>query len=57
VYVLNGAVYVAEIAWLRRSRGFLTDQTVAYVMPGERSVDIDTERDFLLAESILARRG
>jgi len=55
VHVLNGAIYIAGIPWLRRTRAFLTDETVAYLMPAERSVDIDTELDFALAETILQR--
>jgi N-acylneuraminate cytidylyltransferase len=46
VYALNGAVYVADVAWLRQTRTFLTPQTVAHVMPAERSIDIDTAADF-----------
>jgi len=46
VYVLNGAIYVADVAWLRQSRTFLTRETVAYVMPIDRSLDIDTVLDF-----------
>lgn len=45
VYAPNGAVYVADIAWLRRTRTFITDETVAYLMPPERSLDIDTAAD------------
>ncbi|MBD3815413.1 MAG: acylneuraminate cytidylyltransferase family protein, partial [Halothiobacillus sp.] len=32
---------------------FLTEETVAYVMPPARSVDIDTLFDFQLAECLL----
>jgi len=46
VYTLNGAIYVADTAWLRQTRTFLTGETVAYVMPAERSLDIDTATDF-----------
>lgn len=46
IYTLNGAVYVADTRWLRQSRTFLTRDTVAYVMPIERSIDIDTATDF-----------
>jgi N-acylneuraminate cytidylyltransferase len=56
VYVLNGAVYVAEISWFLQHRSFLTEQTVAYPMPQARSVDIDTERDFAVTEWILSTR-
>ncbi len=52
-YQPNGAVYVAELNWLRSQREFYGPGAVGYVMPAERSVDIDTELDFLLAEAIL----
>ena len=44
-YLLNGAVYVAEIEWLVLKKDFLSKDTVAYVMPVDRSLDIDTEND------------
>jgi CMP-N,N'-diacetyllegionaminic acid synthase len=45
VYALNGAVYVAQSDWLRQNRSFLGPTTVGYVMPIERSLDIDTPAD------------
>ncbi len=45
VYTLNGAIYVARTDWLRRSRTFVKAETVAYRMPAERSIDIDTMDD------------
>ena len=45
-YSLNGAVYVARTTWLQQSRSFVTPQTVALVMPAQRSIDIDTLEDF-----------
>ena len=54
VYALNGAVYVARIDWYRSRRTFICDQTVATVMPPERSVDVDTEMDLLLARALVA---
>ncbi|MBY0223487.1 MULTISPECIES: acylneuraminate cytidylyltransferase family protein [Sporosarcina] len=53
VFVLNGAVYVAEVEWLKNTKSFLTDLTVAYKMPKERSYDIDTEMDFKACEWML----
>ncbi len=52
-YVPNGAIYLASVPWLRRTHTFYTDETVAYVMPQERSVDIDTVLDFALAELLV----
>jgi CMP-N,N'-diacetyllegionaminic acid synthase len=45
VYVLNGAVYVAATAWLKDRQNFVSAETVAYIMPAERSQDIDTDID------------
>lgn len=50
-YRINGAVYAADLAWLRASRSmFKANETVAYEMPAERSVDIDTLEDLQTAE-------
>lgn len=56
LYALNGAVYVARADWLRQTRSFLGEETVAVVMPAERSVDIDTLQDFHRAEFLLDRQ-
>lgn len=53
VYALNGAIYVARCEWLLQNKTFLTDETTAYLMPKERSLDIDTELDLIIAEIIL----
>lgn len=45
VYALNGAVYVADISWLELKKSFVTEETVAFEMTKEHSVDIDTESD------------
>ncbi|WP_084243356.1 cytidylyltransferase domain-containing protein [Planomicrobium okeanokoites] len=55
VYKLNGAVYVAEIKWLKVNKSFLTEQTGSYIMPKSRSHDIDTEEDFWLGERMFKR--
>jgi len=48
-YRLNGAIYLAETDYLRECSGFLGQDTFAYEMPRERSIDIDTDMDFRLA--------
>ena len=54
VVALNGAIYVADIHWLRQQRSFVGPGTVAYTMPVERSLDIDTEADWREVERCLA---
>lgn len=51
VYVLNGAIYIARTDWLRENKSFVGEETVAYLMPKERSLDIDTAQDFELFRS------
>jgi N-acylneuraminate cytidylyltransferase len=54
VYALNGAVYVARVNWLLKKQVFVSDETVAYIMPKDRSIDIDTETDLAISTIILS---
>jgi len=49
-YALNGAVYVLKVSQLLARRKIIDAQTLGYVMPNERSYDIDSETDFLVCE-------
>jgi N-acylneuraminate cytidylyltransferase len=53
---LNGAVYVANVDALRRFRRFVMPGTRGYLMPRDRSVDIDDHTDLMIADALL-RRG
>ena len=53
-YRPNGAIYVFRTAMIK-TRRYYTDRSYAYVMPRERSVDIDTLDDFELAEFLMRR--
>lgn len=55
-YVLNGAVYLTTREVLLARHDTYADPTWAYVMPRERSVDIDSAFDFELAEWLVRRR-
>lgn len=55
-YLVNGAVYVARPNWLRQHRAFIAADTKGYVMPAERSVDIDNLEDWENAEAIFRRK-
>jgi CMP-N-acetylneuraminic acid synthetase len=56
-YVLNGAVYVAPIQAFLRTARLVNEATAGYVMPADRSIDIDTLDDFEAAEAALARQA
>ena len=53
VYQLNGALYVTRRKVLLEENRVLGDNTLAYIMPQERSIDIDTRTDLKLAEVLL----
>ena len=52
-YLVNGAIYVAEIQTLVRERVLINDKTIGFIMPRERSLDIDRESDFDEAQTLL----
>lgn len=56
VYALNGAVYVAEVSWLLKKQVFVSDETLAYIMPKDRSIDIDTEADLVFVNQLLSNQ-
>lgn len=54
--VANGAIYISSPKVLYKYKSFYTGDVLSYPMPFERSVDINTETDFQLAELILKER-
>lgn len=57
-YRLNGAIYIYDCARLLRTGSLqMDDSCYAYVMPRERSVDIDSEIDFEIAQLFQQRFG
>lgn len=55
VYEYNGAVYVINVASLRRSPLSQFENIVKYVMSEYESVDLDTEQDWMMAEYLLGK--
>jgi CMP-N,N'-diacetyllegionaminic acid synthase len=53
VYSLNGAIYLARRAHLMENQTFYGPKTYAYVMPPERSLDVDTEWELHLCDLVL----
>ncbi len=51
-YAVNGAVYVARTDWIMVLDSFIGPDTLGYVMPRERSIDIDDELDLAIAEML-----
>lgn len=53
---LNGAIFIHYLGTIRNTKAFVHNIGIAYMMPPERSHDIDTREDFELAERELERR-
>jgi CMP-N-acetylneuraminic acid synthetase len=57
VYVRNGSLYIVRRVALEEGVHIkLSDDVRPWVMPPERSINIDNEVDFALAEVLLDRR-
>ncbi len=56
VYDMNSSIYVWWREALRGERRTFLQKTCAYIMPKERSVDIDDHIDFRIAEMLLRER-
>jgi len=56
-YALNGALYLNRSDSLLRDHTFVPPGVLGYVMPPERSLDLDTPWDFHLVEMILQDRS
>jgi len=55
-YRLNGAIYIVNIIDFVREKKFLTDESFAFLMNQQDSIDIDTEYDFICAEALMAHK-
>ena len=53
VYMLNGAIYLNRATALLRDHNFQPAGTFAYIMPPERSLDLDTPQDWQVAEGVM----
>lgn len=53
IYALNGAIEISTLKVIKKYKSFFSSKILPYIMPKERSIDIDYEIDFKLAEFIL----
>lgn len=54
-YRLNGAIYMFNVSILNNLQQLYGERSFAYIMPNERSVDIDTIEDFIYADLLLSK--
>lgn len=57
VFGRNGAIFLTKTSWMIKHETFFHGKVLGYVMDQERSLDINTETDFVIGEAILSRRG
>jgi N-acylneuraminate cytidylyltransferase/CMP-N,N'-diacetyllegionaminic acid synthase len=55
-YRLNGAIYLGFSSYIENQGSFFGENTYAYIMPVERSIDIDNYFDFKIAKMILSEK-
>ena len=55
-YKPNGAIYVFKFSLLKTKHSFYSEKTYPYVMPPERSIDIDNYLDLEFAEFMMKKR-
>ena len=55
VYTLNGAIYMGKSNILVKEKSYLGHDTVGFVMPRSKSIDIDDMFDFFIAETMLEK--
>ena len=54
-YRVNGAIYIARTPFIESIVNLYQAGCYGYVMPKERSVDIDDEMDFFIAQALMQR--
>jgi CMP-N-acetylneuraminic acid synthetase len=53
---INGAIYIRKVSSVLKEESAYKN-SFAFTMPRERSVDIDTELDFIIAEALMNNRN
>ena len=54
-YMPNGAVFVFDYYKLKSEYGYYFEKTYPFIMPADRSVDVDTHLDFEFAEFLIKK--
>jgi CMP-N,N'-diacetyllegionaminic acid synthase len=56
-YMPNGAIFILKLSLLKSRDSYYSDNTYAFIMPLERSLDIDTPLDFEFVEFLMRKYG
>ncbi len=54
VYELNGAIFLTDVETILEKRSFFGEKCYPYVMPAERSVDINSSLDLIFAKMLIS---
>jgi N-acylneuraminate cytidylyltransferase/CMP-N,N'-diacetyllegionaminic acid synthase len=57
VYMPNGAIFVFKFSLLKEKYSYYSDKTHPYIIPLERSIDIDSKLDFEFAEYLMKKNA
>ncbi len=55
-YVRNGSIYASTVISLQKRKSRLGEDTRPYIMPHERSINIDEPIDLIVAEHLVKER-
>jgi N-acylneuraminate cytidylyltransferase/CMP-N,N'-diacetyllegionaminic acid synthase len=56
IFYLEGSIYVSERDKLFEENSFYHDETIGYIMSKDKSLEIDDEFDFIMAEALMRYR-
>lgn len=56
-YITNGAIFISSLSNLHRYKNFYNKKVLPYIMPLEKSVNIDHKVDFDLAELLIKKNN
>jgi len=57
IYYLEGTIYVSETKYLIMEESFYGNETIGYVVPKYKALEIDDIYDFVMVESIMKYKG
>ena len=55
VFVRNGAIYISKTNYIREAKKIISDEPLMYIMPKERSINIDTLFDLEIARCLITQ--
>lgn len=53
VYMSNGAIYIIDVNIFNKNHSLITDKTAPYIMPANKSFDVDSKSDLLSIEKLI----